>query len=253
MMIGEVARDEKTVAQLVDLWEASVRETHDFLLEEDVLSLQPQVEQALKDIEQLYGFRDEQGVIIGFSGVENGKLEMLFIAPEARGKGMGKRLVEHAVSELGITKVDVNEQIFRQFAFTSIWVLLCLIALRPMSRVFPSLFFIFINPDHLLFRVQDIVNRESALTAVQFVNCRFPNLWERWRERCRGGGGRGGPRRSIPGGLGNAYYSGKFFLLPKKFLQKVHHGVFYVYSNERCTACKTGCTSLTVAFLFSQG
>ena len=35
---------------------------------------------------------------------------MLFISPDARGKGIGSMLATHAIKELGATKVDVNEQ-----------------------------------------------------------------------------------------------------------------------------------------------
>lgn len=37
-------------------------------------------------------------------------LEMLFVAPHARGKGLGRQLVEYLVRERGIRRVDVNEQ-----------------------------------------------------------------------------------------------------------------------------------------------
>ena len=57
----------------------------------------------------LYQIKDESGRIAGFSGLSEDNLEMLFIRPEMRGRGIGKRLVEHALS-LGILKVDVNEE-----------------------------------------------------------------------------------------------------------------------------------------------
>lgn len=37
-------------------------------------------------------------------------LEMLFLAPHARGKGLGRRLVEHVIGHCGVRRVDVNEQ-----------------------------------------------------------------------------------------------------------------------------------------------
>ena len=38
------------------------------------------------------------------------KIEMLFIHPDRRGKGIGRLLTEFAINELNADKVDVNEQ-----------------------------------------------------------------------------------------------------------------------------------------------
>ena len=43
-------------------------------------------------------------------GTQNGRLEMLFIAPEEREKGIGKQLLQYGVQNYGITEVTVNEQ-----------------------------------------------------------------------------------------------------------------------------------------------
>ena len=39
-----------------------------------------------------------------------GKIEMLFVAPPAFGRGIGTKLLRHAVETLGACEVDVNEQ-----------------------------------------------------------------------------------------------------------------------------------------------
>lgn len=95
---------------VVELWEASVRATHHFLKEEDILYFKPLILNHYLDAVQLSCIRDNTGVILGFQGVAEENLEMLFIHPDQRGKGIGKALLEHAVKKLGITKVDVNEQ-----------------------------------------------------------------------------------------------------------------------------------------------
>ena len=43
-------------------------------------------------------------------GLQEQKIEMLFVSPEYFGKGIGRRLVDLAVDEYGAVYVDVNEQ-----------------------------------------------------------------------------------------------------------------------------------------------
>lgn len=95
---------------LIELWEASVRATHHFLPEAEIQALRPLILENYFDAVTLYSARTEEGRIMGFSGVHEGKLEMLFVAPEARGGGVGRMLVAHAIGQGGVTLVDVNEQ-----------------------------------------------------------------------------------------------------------------------------------------------
>jgi putative acetyltransferase len=59
---------------------------------------------------EIYTFENPNGVKIGFVGIANHKIEMLFIRPEYRGKGIGKALTGYVISHHHVTKVDVNEQ-----------------------------------------------------------------------------------------------------------------------------------------------
>ncbi len=95
---------------LIDLWEASVRATHNFLPEAEIMALKPLILEHYFDAVTLHCARTEEGNIAGFSGLHEGKLEMLFVAPEARGGGVGRLLVEHAIDQGCVTQVDVNEQ-----------------------------------------------------------------------------------------------------------------------------------------------
>lgn len=96
---------------LTALWERSVRATHDFLTPEDLAFFRRMVrEEALPGVEELYVIRDEKNGFAAFAGVEAGKLEMLFVAPEKRRKGLGRELVEHLVAHCDVRRVDVNEQ-----------------------------------------------------------------------------------------------------------------------------------------------
>ncbi|MPR32367.1 GNAT family N-acetyltransferase [Cytophagaceae bacterium SJW1-29] len=96
---------------LLAIWEASVRATHHFLHEGAVEFFKKIIqENEVFDQVKLTVVRDADPMILGFMGVSEHRLEMLFLAPEARGKGIGKILLRHAIDNLGITHVDVNEQ-----------------------------------------------------------------------------------------------------------------------------------------------
>ena len=61
-------------------------------------------------VENLTVAENEDGRPVAFMGTENGTLEMLFITPEERGKGLGKRLLRYGIDHLGVKKLAVNEQ-----------------------------------------------------------------------------------------------------------------------------------------------
>lgn len=103
-------RSAKCIAPLLKIWEASVRATHHFLSERDIQSLKLLVEAGLRAIPSLSIISSEEDSPLGFMGVEGAKIEMLFIHPQARGFGLGRKMIEHAIHELGADSVDVNEQ-----------------------------------------------------------------------------------------------------------------------------------------------
>ena len=45
-----------------------------------------------------------------FMEIEDSTLEMLFISPEERGKGLGKRLIQYGIENYGVKRLAVNEQ-----------------------------------------------------------------------------------------------------------------------------------------------
>ena len=107
--VGREDRDHLLVKRLLAVWEASVRASHHFLTEEDILRLSPYAGQGLRHIRHLMVV-EEEGVPVGFMGVQDRKIEMLFLHPDCFRKGLGKRLVRHAFSEWDVELVDVNEQ-----------------------------------------------------------------------------------------------------------------------------------------------
>jgi len=103
--------------ELIRVWESSVRATHDFLPEHYLVLLRDKLLKQYLQAVTLIGCQDQQGRICGFAGVSNGDVHMLFVADEYRGKGVGKRLLKHAVQVLGATRLDVNEQNPQALAF----------------------------------------------------------------------------------------------------------------------------------------
>jgi len=93
-----------------ELWEASVRATHDFVTEADLDIFRPLVRASFGEIPHLAGLRAEDGLLIGFIGVADGNVEMLFLDPAYRGRGGGSLLLDHARAVFAATSVDVNEQ-----------------------------------------------------------------------------------------------------------------------------------------------
>jgi len=96
------------IEAMMAIWESSVKATHNFLTINDINALKPAVKNGLLMIEQLYGYYDQK--LLGFIGVEGGKIEMLFIDANALNQGIGKKLLQYAIDTLKIKYVDVNEQ-----------------------------------------------------------------------------------------------------------------------------------------------
>ncbi len=102
-------RTPELVEWLVDVWERSVRATHTFLSEAEIAEIKPFVPQAIAGVETLV-VAEGNGGPVGFMGVQGGRLEMLFLDHAARGRGLGRRILEHGVEQLGVTELTVNEQ-----------------------------------------------------------------------------------------------------------------------------------------------
>ena len=109
-------RTRSLLETLLDVWERSVRATHLFLSDAEVRRIKEYVPEALKGVEHLVvaeaepELGTETGRPIAFMGVQDGRLEMLFVAPEERGHGVGKRLLQLGFDDYGIVEVTVNEQ-----------------------------------------------------------------------------------------------------------------------------------------------
>src|SRR5215471_20435910 len=99
---------EKDYATLFELWELSVRATHDFLPEDYLLEIKQLLPTIFSHV-QVYLWQDH-GLIKGFTGVAADKMEMLFVHPRSMGQGIGRSLAMYCIHTLAADKVDVNEQ-----------------------------------------------------------------------------------------------------------------------------------------------
>ncbi|WDE14667.1 GNAT family N-acetyltransferase [Thalassomonas haliotis] len=103
--------------QLIILWEASVRATHDFLGQVDIQFLKPLILSEYLDAVTLKCSKDHHNNILGFLGVADAKINILFVRPANRGQGIGKALSRYAIDELAAVDLDVNEQNPQALAF----------------------------------------------------------------------------------------------------------------------------------------
>ena len=95
--------------QLLVTWENSVLATHTFLKNDDFLSIKEIVKTIDFNALDVYCLV-KNNELAGFLGVFEQKIEMLFLSPSYIGKGLGRKLMDFAMTELKAYKVDVNEQ-----------------------------------------------------------------------------------------------------------------------------------------------
>ena len=122
--IAKGERGESLVQSLLDVWESSVRATHDFLREGDVEYLRPFVEQGLRE-EPLLFCAEENETPAGFLVMAEDSIEMLFVHADFRGRGIGSALMREALAR-DARRVDVNEQnpqalgFYQRFGFEAV-------------------------------------------------------------------------------------------------------------------------------------
>lgn len=111
MNIKEIKdRNLSLINQLLEVWEDSVKATHLFLSDEEIKSIKEYVLQAIYGVSHLVIIENESHIPIAFMGIEDRKLEMLFIKNNDRGKGLGKRLLNYGIENYNVNELAVNEE-----------------------------------------------------------------------------------------------------------------------------------------------
>jgi len=97
------------VSRLIEIWRGSVEATHHFLALDDRAEIDQSACAYLAQSEfwVLVGVNDWP---LAFSATTGSNLDALFVAADARGRGLGKKLVQHALSLSSSLTTQVNEQ-----------------------------------------------------------------------------------------------------------------------------------------------
>lgn len=102
--------DKETENKLLVIWESSVRATHHFLSDKEINEIKKYVPQALNGVAHLVVAYNDENEPVAFMGINDQKLEMLFVDANQRGTGIGKALITYGIDNLDINELAVNEQ-----------------------------------------------------------------------------------------------------------------------------------------------
>lgn len=94
---------------MIDIWENSIRATHLFLTSKEIDKIKEYVPKAIENVEHLIIAYNNRDSSIAFMGVENKKIEMLFVKNNEKGKGVGTKLIKYGITNFDINEVTVNE------------------------------------------------------------------------------------------------------------------------------------------------
>ena len=103
-------RTPRLIQRLVEVWEDSVKATHLFLSPREIAEIKRYVPAALEGVAHLVVAERDDGMPVAFMGVQDRSLEMLFLSPEERGKGLGGQLLRYGIQRYSVESLTVNEQ-----------------------------------------------------------------------------------------------------------------------------------------------
>lgn len=95
--------------RVMQIWREAVDATHGFLKAEDRAALDAELSQFLPSA-PLWLAVDALDSAFGFMLLDDPHMEALFVDPARKGQGVGRALVDHALSLHPALSTDVNEQ-----------------------------------------------------------------------------------------------------------------------------------------------
>lgn len=90
--------------------------THTFLTPAQIEAIETCVPDALMQVKHLFLILEENQMI-GFMGIQNRRLEMLFLHSRILHKGIGTMALQYAIENCSVTELTVNEQNLSASAF----------------------------------------------------------------------------------------------------------------------------------------
>lgn len=108
--------NEEHKKQIIAVWEKSVRATHKFVSPDDIEYFKGIVATIDFNSFEVHCLTTDKKVI-GFIGVADNSIAMLFLDPDFIGQGYGRKLILFSIDELKADKVEVNEQNYGAVAF----------------------------------------------------------------------------------------------------------------------------------------
>lgn len=101
-------RTNNLINQSVNIWEDSVNATHIFLSKAEIKNIKQYVPKLLQEVPHLIVVKSGNE-LMAFMGVNNQKIEMLFVKNKMRNQEIGKSLINYGIKTFQINEVTVNE------------------------------------------------------------------------------------------------------------------------------------------------
>ena len=97
------------LTEVIQLWERSVKATHDFLDAEGILAIKDELIEFIPQQELILVTEKNNQQILGFASVAAENLNMLFLDESAIGKGIGSQLFDYMLEHYPFKTLDVNK------------------------------------------------------------------------------------------------------------------------------------------------